>query len=368
MKTVAFFSGYFLPHTGGVERYEYNLAKQLKKHGVRVIIVTTNYEEGLKEVEENEYAKIYRLPIYKLFSKRYPIIKKNKKYNELIKKLKEEKIDYCILNTRFWLTSLVGAKFANDLNIPRCLIEHGSSHFTVYNKVLDFFGEKYEHVLTNEIKKYVKDFYGVSKACCKWLEHFNIEAKGVLSNAIDISEYKEVVKNNKDTIRILYAGRLIKDKGVLILVQAYEELTKKYPNIILTLAGDGELYEDLSKKSNIEVLGKLNHEDMMEMYLQSDIFVSPSKFPEGLPTTILEAGLMKCAVIATNMGGTAEIIEDNKTGFICKPEVFDIIEKLELLLKNEKLRKDISENLHTEVINRFSWENTTKNMLKIIEE
>lgn len=159
MKTVAFFSGYYLPHTGGVERYEDNLAKNLTKQNIKVIIVTTKYEEKLKEVEELEYATVYRLPIYKICSSRYPIIKKNKKYREIMAQLKKENIEFCVLNTRFWLTSLLGAKFAKKKNIPSILIEHGSSHFTVYNKVLDFFGHIYEHLLTNTIKKYVSDFY-----------------------------------------------------------------------------------------------------------------------------------------------------------------------------------------------------------------
>lgn len=159
VKTIAFFSGYYLPHTGGVERYVYNIATRLQKQGIRVIIVTTKHNKQLPSIEQTEDAKIYRLPIYQLFSARYPIIKKNKEYRNLIKQLKNEKIEYCILNARFWLTSLVGAKFSKQQQIPNCLVEHGSSHFTVYNKILDFFGEKYEHWLTNQIKKYVTDFY-----------------------------------------------------------------------------------------------------------------------------------------------------------------------------------------------------------------
>lgn len=159
MKTIAFFSGYYLPHIGGIERYEYNLAKKLSKQNVKVIIVTTKYEENLKDVEEVEYATIYRLPIYKIFSSRYPIIRKNKKYKEVMVQLKQENIDYCVLNTRFQLTSLVGAVFAKKYHISMCMIEHGTSHFTVYNKVFDFFGHIYEHLLTNYIKKYVKEFY-----------------------------------------------------------------------------------------------------------------------------------------------------------------------------------------------------------------
>lgn len=369
MKTVAFFSGYFLPHTGGVERYTYNLAKRLKQHGIRVIIVTTKYVEELKEIEDLGYAIVYRLPIYKVFSSRYPIIKKNRKYQEMMEKLQNENIDFCMLNTRFQLTSLVGAKFAKKHQIPMCLIEHGTSHFTVYHKILDFFGHMYEHLLTHHMKRYVKEFYGVSKACCKWLEHYKIKAKGVLYNAIDEKEYdlyQEQVKKNNNKIRILFAGRLIKDKGILLLVEAYQNLQKKYTNIELTIVGDGPLYNELKEDKQLSLLGKLEHEEMMKQYAKADIFINPS-YSEGLPTTVLEAGLMKCAVVATNVGGTSELIEDGKQGLLCKPEVFDITEKLEVLIKDETLRKTLGENLHKKIKEQFSWERTTKQILDIIE-
>ena len=78
MQTIAIFSGYYLPHLGGVERYTYNLAKKLKNMGYKIIIVTSRYDENLKEIEDTEYAKIFRLPTYKIVSSRYPINKQNK--------------------------------------------------------------------------------------------------------------------------------------------------------------------------------------------------------------------------------------------------------------------------------------------------
>ena len=66
MQTIAIFSGYYLPHLGGVERYTYNLAKKLNGMGYKIIIITSRYNKDLKEVEETDYAKIVRLPTYKI--------------------------------------------------------------------------------------------------------------------------------------------------------------------------------------------------------------------------------------------------------------------------------------------------------------
>ena len=55
--------------------------------------------------------------------------------------------------------------------------------------------------------------------------------------------------------------------------------------------------------------------------------LNPSAFSEGLPTSILEAGIMNCAVVATPMGGTTEIISSDDIGYICGFETDEILEK-----------------------------------------
>lgn len=372
MKKIAIFTGYYLPHTGGVERYVCNLAKELNKQNNEVLVITTKYEKTLKEVEDLGYAKIYRFPIYSLFSSRYPILKKNKEYRKLIKKLEEEKIDSIILNTRFHLTSLMGAKFAKKQNIPACVIEHGSTHFTVYNKLLDVLGHFYEHTITNMIKSLVKDYYGVSLKCNEWLTHFKIKAKGVFYNCIDENEYETYKLSNYEKceegkVIISYVGRMIKEKGILEIIDAYKELEEK-DNIQLIIAGDGPLLKELKNKKlnkNILLAGKLNHDEVMGLLNKTDIFVHPSSFAEGMPTSILEAGLMKCAIVATPAGGTAEVINKKELGTICKPSVESIKDSLEYYLQNEEERKQVGENLHVRVKENFTWKVMAK---KIADE
>ena len=249
------------------------------------------------------------------------------------------------------------------------MIEHGSGHFTVYNKILDCFGHAYEHLLTKKLKTLVKDFYGVSKACNKWLEHYKIRAKDIFYNAIDDREYNmyntnSIIENN-EKIKILFAGRLIKDKGILLLINAFEELVKKYRNVELLIAGDGPLKETMSSNKNINYLGNLSHEDIMKLYSKVDIFVNPS-YSEGLPTSILEAGLMKCSIIATPVGGTVEIIEDSVSGLFCDTTVDSIKQKLEVLINNEDLRHRMQENIHMQILEKFTWNKTCNKILETI--
>lgn len=98
------------------------------------------------------------------------------------------------MNTRFYRHSLVAMKFAEKNHIPCITIEHGTSHLSVNNKVLDYFGSLYEHALTMLDKKHCDNYYGVSLACNDWLKHFHIKAKGVLYNSIDVHEVEDVIK------------------------------------------------------------------------------------------------------------------------------------------------------------------------------
>lgn len=373
MKKIAIFSGYYLPHLGGVERYTYNLANKMKQMGYEIVIVSLRYDDSLEEVEQLDYAKIYRLPTHKLFVERYPIVNNNSHCKKMLKMIEEENIDSIILQTRFWTSSYIGSKFATKNNIPVCLIEHGSTHFTVNNKILDFFGAIYEHKLTNAIKKNVKDFYGVSKKCVEWLKHFDIEAKGVFYNSINTEEaevYNNNIQKDSEKISITYVGRLIPEKGVLKLISIFKDLQKKY-NIELNIAGQGPLLDKIKQDNkdniNIHILGMLSHDEVMNLLAKTDIFINPSSFPEGLPTTILEAGIMECAVVATPMGGTAEILENENIGLICGFEENEIKEKLVELLNDKDKREKLSKNIKKQVIEKFSWDATAKKVVNTIK-
>ena len=135
-KTYCIFAAQYFPHLGGVERYTYNLAKQLIQDGNKVIIVTSNVYH-LKNHELVNGIPVYRIPCYNLLEGRYPVIKFNKEFWRIHRKLKSKKIDMVIVNTRFYLHSLYGMLFARQKKwrnvllwimgqaICRCIIDSG---------------------------------------------------------------------------------------------------------------------------------------------------------------------------------------------------------------------------------------------------
>ncbi|MGT2932494.1 glycosyltransferase family 4 protein [Streptococcus catagoni] len=369
-KTIVFFSGYFLPFLGGIERYTDKLTNELVKLGYDIIIVTSNHDH-LPDFEEDNHRRIYRLPTKDLFKQRYPIIDKNAKFKELYAQLENEEADYVICNTRFQLTTPLGLAFAKKKKIPSLVLDHGSSHFTVNNKLLDVFGAFYEHLLTAYVKSFKPNFFAVSHRSSDWLKHFHIETKGVIYNSVSedlnlaFKDASSLEKDEKD-IYISYAGRILREKGVEMLVRAFSA-AQFPPHIHLQIAGDGPLLAELqaqNKNANIHFLGKLNFDQTMALMSQTDIFVYPSMYPEGLPTSILEAGLLGCAIIATDRGGTTEVITDRSLGIIIEENEGALQSALEELVNHPDKRNELKRNIQKRIKDNFVWEKTAKKLVK----
>lgn len=364
-KCIAIFSAFIPPHVGGIERYVDNLSRKLVDKGYQVIIVTSDLESSDNVINVNNKIIILKLPIYNIFKNRYPIYKKRKAYKIVYRELSSYTIDAIIVNTRFHLISHIGAKYGKKNDIPVYLIEHGSNYVTLDNKFIDFFANRYEDLLTYKLKNKISGFYGVSDVASNWLKKFKIKASGTWYNSIDTNQ-KLKKKEKHDGINYMYAGRLINQKGVENILIAFIQLQKKYNNIHLYIAGSGSefnRYKDVYNSCEITFLGKLTYEELKTYYVKTDVFIYPPLWPEGLPSSILEAGLNKCAVITTDQGGITEIVDDGENGLIVDGTSDSIEYAMEKLLNNRKFLNKMSSKLYKTVNEKFSWDATVDKIL-----
>lgn len=369
MKEYIIFSANYLPNLGGVERYTYNLAKKLIQKEHKVTVVTSNvYNVANYEVQEG--IQIYRVPCISLLNGRFPVLKINKEFFGLLKKIKNKKYDLCIVNTRFYIHSLFGVIFGRRHSKKNIVIEHGTNHFTVNNKIWDSLGHIYEHIITFFIKFFCKEFYGVSVACKDWLKHYHIEATSTLHNAIDNDHINYLLKNAdvnyiekyelpKDGVIITYTGRLVKEKGILKLIKAVNEINKTNKKIYLFIAGNGDLFDEINTNSNgnIKVLGKLNFNQVVALLKQTDIFCLPTDYPEGFPTSVIEAAACKCFIVTTNAGGSKELIINDDYGIILKENsVKEIVNSLNLAIENKDYIEKAKQLSYDRCIKNFTWD------------
>lgn len=367
-KKYCIFSAQYLPHMGGVEQYTYFLAKELVSRGNEVTVVCTN-TAGAKSYEIMEDIKVYRFPSINFINGRLPIVKRNKVFRAIQNKLLKESFDFVLVNSRFYFHSLYGVKFASKRGIPCALIEHGSSHVDFSNPLVAWIGQIYEHVLTFWEKRYCHDFYGVSGSCLEWLRHFGIEGKGVLYNAVDLDKIKKYRSNPVRDFRveygipqratvITYTGRLIKEKGIFQLISAVKEIQRKNPDIYLLIAGAGE--EEAQVKANVTEkiiwTGRLPFEEIVSMLSQSNIFCLPTDYPEGFPTSVLEAAACKNYVITTMRGGSKELILDRSYGIILNDnKCQSLVAAIEKAIGMGEQRKIAVEKTYCRLEEHFVW-------------
>ena len=380
-KKYCIFAAQFLPHMGGIENYTYNISKELIRRGNQVVVITNNTIDS--PIHENiEGIKVLRFPCYNFINGRFPVMKLNKDFWKIHRYLKRQEYDIVVINARFYLHSIYAAVYAKCKGIKSICIEHGTSHLSVHNKCLDFIGGVYEHMHTFVLKRVCRDYYGVSEACCAWSKHFHITSKGVLYNAVDLEkieklkaqagrDFRTEYKIKDDAVVIAFTGRLLKEKGIYELIEAVERYNHtQNEKVYLLLAGEGEEMDYVKRHQSeyIVPLGRLKFEDIISLLVQSDIFCLPS-VSEGFSTSALEAAACSCYIITTERGGTKELVAGEEYGAVMPDNsVKHIYRAVDRAVRDAELRKKGQELCYNRLKDKFTWQHTTDNLERIVQE
>lgn len=180
-------------------------------------------------------------------------------------------------------------------------------------------------------------------------------------NGIDINRFnvKKIDLHLKSTLRsklnipenafvIGFTGRLVRDKGIVELVKAFELLSNKHENLYLLLVGMLEERDALPLKvrniildnSNIIYTGYVDNSEIEYYYSLMDIFVLPS-YREGFPTSVLEASSMELPVITTRVTGCVDSIIENKTGMFVSHDTIELSNAIEILITDNSKQKEL---------------------------
>ena len=157
-----------------------------------------------------------------------------------------------------------------------------------------------------------------------------------------------------------------KTKEMLVLKKVLERM----PNIMFYWAGDGpyreQIMNELGRYKNFKWLGRLQYPDKVREYLAAiDVYALITGM-DLAPLTLKEAQLMKKPVVATNVGGVSEMMENRITGFLVKEgDSEDLIEKITELVSDKNLANKMGENGRKFVENTFNWHRIAKNFLNV---
>lgn len=190
-----------------------------------------------------------------------------------------------------------------------------------------------------------------------------INVKKFSRSALDINEQNNLRKrygiNNGDFV-IGYVGRLVCDKGIVELIEAFDKLHMKHKNTKLLLVGMFEtrdalpqkIVETIKNNPNIVYTGYVEYRQIEKYYELINVYVLPS-YREGFPTSVLEASAMELPVVTTRVTGCRDSIIDGKTGLFVDNDSEDLYDVLEKLTTDSKLCNVLGANGHKMVMEKF---------------
>lgn len=154
-------------------------------------------------------------------------------------------------------------------------------------------------------------------------EHW--EKMPIIRCGVNLDLFQPTAYEQQKGNRLLYVGRLAVEKGLPVVLESLKDLAAKYPDITLTIIGDGadrhfleDLTEQMALTDHVEFVGYQSQSSVRDYLSQTDIFVLPS-FAEGIPVVLMESMAMGVPVVATQIAGISELVESGKNGYLVPP-------------------------------------------------
>lgn len=213
----------------------------------------------------------------------------------------------------------------------------------------------------------------LSKGTCNGIDTSRF-CKNVIS-AEKINNLKQHYHIPAENIVIGFTGRLVKDKGIIELTEAFTQICAYHPQTTLLLVGILEERDRLPAhtiqmiKNNPDIVytGFIENNQIHTYYALMDVFVLPS-YREGFPTSILEASAMNLPVITTKATGCVDAIQENRTGLFVNHNISELTQAVVKLIEDEKLRQKFGQNGRKFVETNFKQEIIWKEIEKLYRQ
>lgn len=242
-----------------------------------------------------------------------------------------------------------------------------------YNLEGKFIKDKVILYYINKMLQISDSIISVSNAVKKsYEEKFNIKSKNkvVIYNGIADEFFNKELKDRKPfdgrTVKIIYVGRLVKEKGIDILIDAVSQLIQEGYDISFTIVGDGTERKTLESKvlqenlqNNIKFVG--SQTNVIDWLDNADIFVYPSICEEAFGISVVEAMARGCIPIVSNKGGLPEVVGNNEK------YLFNSEKELNLKIKNMIKENEIDNARTIELAKKFSIKIAIENLKKVYD-
>ena len=368
------FTDAYFPRINGVTVSVNSYALELTRLSHEVCVVCLEYSEEQqkrslfdeKSSDEKSPFRIIRIPSSALiFSKEDRMIRLDK-WHYVKKQMDLFRPDVVHINSE-WTVGYFGASYARHRSIPYVFTFHTMWEDYLVNYVNFLPAFSLRKIGRGVVKFYLKRadvIIAPTKRIAQVVSEYGVEKeadilptgippakeKYSLTRALSISsKLNKKFPGLKGRKILLFVGRIVKEKNLAFLYDVLENVQKFYPKTALLLVGSGP-YVDESKslakerrlESSVFFTGYATSEDLIYIYKLAQIFVFPSKTEtQGLVT--VEAMLAGLPVVAIGEMGTVDIMKGDNGGFMVKDDVNEFTEKVLLLLTDQNIRKQKSQ-------------------------
>lgn len=357
---------------GGIARVVHDLSHRLIKDGHEVTVIT--YKEGnVPYFEDDKGVKVYRVDNYMINPNNFIdwIMQLNfnliSKANELIDK--EGKFD--VIHAHDWLVTYAAKSIKNSYDIPIVATIHATEagrNSGIHDETQRYINDT-EWMLTYEANEVIVNSNYMK---CELQRNFGLpfEKINVIPNGVNLTMYSGIERDydfrrnyaaDNEKI-ILYAGRLVYEKGVQYLIGAMPKILQNYHDAKLVIAGKGGMLDELKAEVNTLGLGNkvyftgyMDHKSLCKLYKCVDIAVFPSTY-EPFGIVALEGMLAGNPIVVSDIGGLNEIVEHGVNGMKSYAgNSNSIADSILTLLFDHKLCNEISKNAKTKVKELYNW-------------
>lgn len=351
------FTPYFPPHKWGVETVAEEIADYwTKKWYWEVINITFDvWQTKINHYNLKGY-KVYLLPSFDIIPN-FPVPKIWKRefwqvFKELRIYISEQNNIRVFSHTRFFLSSFIAGLFARKNNLKWIHIEHGSDYVKLSSKLKSKISYIYDQLIWKWIFKKADKVLGISEACKKFIVGEFVEREvEVFYRWMSFENITQKIEK-KWEIKFVFVWRLVQLKWVSNLITAYKAWKFSQKLVIIWNGDEKENLIEQAKGVNVEFLW-FQDKKFIYNYLQQNhcIFINPSH-QEWMPTTVLEAMMNSCPVIASDVWWTSEISDISDLQLFDSSDMRQLIKKMNFTLENYDDLRGKSYNLIQE---NFNW-------------
>lgn len=385
IKKTTFHKGY-----GGLETQNKTLCEGLVARGHGIVVFTPKREYSRSEASENGVTYIFVESSYRYFAAKVNTKSwYNRSYREFLKLHSKKPFDLVVSQSAAGI-GIIARKQKHGLKVVS--IAHGTAmgefktYVTNFNSVSDipglllntqyavrqFFGRQREYVLqsnkvvavSNAVKKQLVTETFASE------DHIDVIHNGVAP--FNLPKDQAGVKAKT----LVYSGQMSRDKGVLLLFELAND--PRFSGYEMHLVGGGPLLFQLKSKAKelnlgakLVIHGKLLYTDYIKLLFKfiGAIFLFPTKRIEGFPMSLVEAMLAKMCVVAFDIGGVSDAVDNDVTGALLRFNDVDGFKNkvLELASNQDKLI-DMSNKAYKKALTEFSLKTMLDKYEKLFKE